>query len=111
MPETGFQKAGVPLSVNNIIGFPGETRDLVFDTLNLNRQMKFDTTNAYAFAPFHGTQLYDLCLKEGLIEDNFTIRNLTIDAALDLPDLSKEEILGLRKTFALLCQNGQRVLA
>jgi len=28
----------IPLTVNNIIGFPYETRDLVFDTIELNRQ-------------------------------------------------------------------------
>lgn len=94
-------EAGIPLSVNNIIGFPGETRKLVFDTINLNRQLKFDTTNAYAFAPFHGTSLYEACLKEGLISASRTIRAVTIDAGLDMPQLSRKEIEGLRKTFAL----------
>ena len=26
----------IPFSVNNIIGFPGETRELAFDTIELN---------------------------------------------------------------------------
>ncbi len=94
-------QAEIPLAVNNIIGFPGETRELVFDTINLNRKLKFDTTNAYAFAPFHGTPLHDVCLKQGLISDSRTIGSLTIDAGLDMPQLSRDEIEGLRKTFAL----------
>jgi radical SAM superfamily enzyme YgiQ (UPF0313 family) len=93
--------AGIPLTVNNIIGFPGETRELVFDTIALNRQLIFDTTNAYAFAPFHGTDLHERCVNDGLISRKRTVQNLTIDTALDMPQLPRSEIEGLRKTFAL----------
>jgi radical SAM superfamily enzyme YgiQ (UPF0313 family) len=34
---------GVKFSVNNIIGFPDETRDLAFDTVRLNREINADT--------------------------------------------------------------------
>jgi len=94
-------QAGIPLSVNNIIGFPGETRELVFDTIRLNRQLTFDTTNAYVFAPFHGTRLHDLCIRQGLIAPSQTIHSLTMDTSLDMPQLPRREIDGLRKTFAL----------
>ncbi|MCP4377412.1 MAG: radical SAM protein, partial [bacterium] len=94
-------QAGIPLSINNIIGFPGETRELVFDTIGLNRQLTFDTTNAYVFAPFHGTSLYDLCASQGLISPSQTVHNLTMDAGLDMPQFPRKEIDGLRKTFAL----------
>lgn len=94
-------QAEIPLAINNIIGFPDETRELVFDTINLNRKLRFDTSNAYAFSPFHGTPLYEACLRKGLISEGRTIKNLTIDAGLDMPNLSKKEIEGLRKTFAL----------
>lgn len=94
-------EAGIPLTINNILGFPGETRELVFDTINLNRKLKFDTTNAYAFSPFHGTPLHEVCLKNGLISEDRTVKNLTIDTVLDTPNLPKQEVEGLRKTFAL----------
>ena len=29
----------IPISVNNIMGFPFETRELVFDTIELNRNI------------------------------------------------------------------------
>ena len=74
-----LKKAGIPLSINNIIGFPDETRELIFDTIELNRQMNFDTTNAYAFTPFHGTALYDYCLKKGYIEPDALAGCLTKD--------------------------------
>lgn len=93
--------AGIPVSVNNIIGFPDETRELVFDTIELNRQISFDTTNAYAFTPFHGTPLHEYCVKKGYINMSDIVGCLTIDTPLDMPQLSKKEIEGLRKTFAL----------
>ena len=35
-----LDNANIPVTVNNILGFPDETRELVFDTINLNRSIK-----------------------------------------------------------------------
>jgi len=95
-------EAGIPLTVNNIIGFPHENRDLVFDTIRLNRKIKFDSCNAYAFYPFMGTPLYDLCLREGFLNDVDTTKGcLTKGSRLNMPGLSNEEIRGLMRTFVL----------
>jgi len=96
-----FADAGIPLTVNNIIGFPDETRDLIFDTIELNRKLTFDTSNSAAFAPFHGTPLHELCVERGLISSDFSPGSVNVDVSLDMPQLSKEEIKGLRRTFAL----------
>ncbi|MBT4671939.1 MAG: B12-binding domain-containing radical SAM protein [Rhodospirillaceae bacterium] len=95
------EQAEIPLTVNNIIGFPGETRELIFDTVHLNRNLTFDSVNASPFAPFHGTDLQTVCVKEGFIEPDHTPGSFLSDFALDQPQLSREEVLGLRKTFAL----------
>lgn len=92
---------GIPLTVNNIIGFPDETRELIFDTIELNRQLVFDTVNAIPFAPFHGTPLHKLCVEKGLISKDFTPGSINVDISLDMPQLSKEEVRGLQRTFAL----------
>ncbi|MBU0477123.1 B12-binding domain-containing radical SAM protein [bacterium] len=93
--------AGIPLTVNNIIGFPDETRELVFDTIELNRKLTFDTTNALAFSPFHGTPLHKVCVERGYISKSFNPGSLNVDASLNMPQLSREEIIGLRRTFSL----------
>ena len=93
--------AGIALSLNNIIGFPNETRDLIFDTINLNREMAFDTTSGYAFTPFYGTELRTISVKQGFIPDNYLSRTHTLGLGLDQPQLSRGEVDGLRKTFAL----------
>ena len=94
-------KAGIPLTINNIIGFPDETRELVFDTIELNRNLAFDTVNAVPFAPFHGTPLHELCVERKYISRDFTCGSLNVDAPLDMPQLSREEIVGLKRTFTL----------
>ena len=92
---------GIPLTVNNIIGFPDETRELLFDTIELSRKLTFDTVNAVPFAPFHGTPLHKLCVEKGYISEDFNPGSLNVDAPLDMPQLSREEIKGLRRTFTL----------
>ncbi len=94
--------AGIPLTVNNIIGFPEENRDLVFDTIALNRKLIVDTTNCVAFAPFRGTPLHKVCVEKGYIKaDQLGFGSMTTSLFLDLPTFPKEEIQGLRRTFSL----------
>ena len=45
-------ESGIPFSVNNIIGFPGETRELIFDTIRLIRKIKgYDSLSVTVFVP------------------------------------------------------------
>ena len=96
-----LNKCNLPFSVNNIMGFPTETRELVFDTIELNRQIKADSVNAYSFSPFHGTPLRDMAERLGYI-DHFTIaRSLTKQTLLDMPQFRPADIEGLRRCFVL----------
>ena len=56
-----LDNANLPVTVNNIMGFPDETRELIFDTINLNRSIKTATINAYLYNPYPGTALYEIC--------------------------------------------------
>jgi len=94
-------ECGIPATINNIIGFPYETRELVWDTININRLVKFDTSNANAFTPFRGTELYDLCIKEGYLKEGTFVNCITKGSVLNMPQLSQKEINGLVKTFSL----------
>ncbi len=100
--------AGIPLTVNNIIGFPDETRELVFDTIELNRKLIFDTTNCATFAPFHGAPLQKLCVEKGYISEDLIFGSINVDVPLDMPQLSKDEIRGLRRTFAMYARMPKR---
>ena len=91
----------IPVTVNNILGFPGETRELIFDTIDLNRQLKSDSVNAFYFAPYHGTPMRQECEEKGYIERQTTARGVTVAAVMDMPQLSKDALLGLVRTFSL----------
>jgi len=94
-------EVNIPLTVNNMIGFPGETRELIFDTIELNQQLTVDTTNCSVFSPFHGTPLQKLCVEKGYIDNDFIFGSINVDAPLNMPQLSREEIKSLRRVFAL----------
>jgi len=106
-----LDNANLSVTVNNIMGFPDETRDLIFDTINLNRSIKSATINAYLYNPYPGTALYEVCKEKGYLPkegDEKTIdTHLSTEAfpyfktILNLPTISKLELCGLQKTFVL----------
>jgi radical SAM superfamily enzyme YgiQ (UPF0313 family) len=92
---------GIPISVNNIIGFPTETRELAFDTIELNRHFKSDGVNAYSFTPFHGTPLRKLSEDLGFINKGDLARCISQPTMISMPHFPKEEIEGVRRCFVL----------
>jgi len=90
---------GLKYAVNNIIGFPEETRALAFDTIRLNRQINADTRNMYTFTPFHGTKLRDVAVKQGLIDPELIVTSLNQPTVLNMPQFLAHEIEGLRRCF------------
>lgn len=92
---------GIPISVNNIIGFPRETRKLAFDTIELNRFIKSDGINAYAYTPFHGTPLRGLAEALGCVRKGSLARCINKPTIISMPQFPKEEIQGLLRCFVL----------
>jgi len=92
---------GVQFSVNNITGFPDETRKLAMDTVEINRKINSDNANLYTFAPFHGTPLRQVCESKGLIKHDTITKCLTDKPVFEMPQYPVEEIMGLRKCFIL----------
>lgn len=95
-----LKKYKIPVTVNNIIGFPDETRDMIFDTINLNREINADSISVFIFVPYHGTVLREIALKKGYITENTETHSI-VYPALDMSQLSKDSILGLLRTFPL----------
>lgn len=94
-------------SLNNIIGFPFETRELIHETTKLNRQLfKLNNRvrcNISVFTPFRGCELYDLCVSRGLLEPVPYINNTNIsgESLLKFEHLTPDELKGLYRTFPL----------
>lgn len=93
---------GIAYSVNNIIGFPDETREMAFDTIELNRHIDSTDRNAYAFTPFHGVPLRRTCEEQGLLKDGDIVSSIFVNGSmLNMPQFAQEDINGLLKTFNL----------
>lgn len=95
------EKYNVPYTVNNIIGFPDETRELIFDTIEINHQINPRTINCYIFAPYKGTSLYEYCIKKNYLDNSAKIHHLLDGARLNMNSISYEELKGLQRTFPL----------
>jgi len=91
----------IPVSVNNITGFPTETRELAFDTIRMNRELQVDTMNCYTFMPYHGTPLRDMVIRLGYLEPDALTCSLTAGSILNMPQYPREEIRNVVRCFSL----------
>jgi len=104
---TILEKLEIGASINNIIGFPFENRGLIFDTIDLNRELLKNNPkleiNVFIFTPYRGCSLYDLCKETGLLEDSHSISSSTLSSKsiLNFSKEFEEDLIGLIRTFNL----------
>jgi anaerobic magnesium-protoporphyrin IX monomethyl ester cyclase len=96
-----LDKYTIPVTINNMIGFPDDTRDLVFDTVELNRALGTDSVNCYIFTPYKGTAMYDDAVAKGFLEEGTQTNSIITGSILNMASITKDEILGLVRTFSL----------
>ena len=97
-----LRKYGIQYSCNNIVGFPLETPELHKDTIELNRALKAHTASCSIFTPFRGTPLRELCIKNNYLEDANCIAPTNSESSiLNMPQFTKDQILGKARTFVL----------
>jgi len=100
-------KYNIRPTVNSMMGLPDETREEVFETLELNRKIAKilkgnRNLNIFTFVPFHGTALRTMCINKGYVNPEEPIPfSFYKESMLTMPQLSKEEIAGLEKTAHL----------
>lgn len=107
-----LKKYGFYVGTNNIIGFPEETREMIFDTIRLNRKldriMGGMDVNGFVFQPYKGTELREYCEQKGYIHNGVELDTLIGDPVIKNPNLSREELIGLLKTFTLYVKMDKR---
>lgn len=97
-----FHKNGVYASAFGMLGLPYETRELVFETIELFRRCQPRTYAVGIYKPFMGSHLREICIKEGFFNpsnDSYIYPDHI--SVLKMPQFPKEEIEGLYKTFYL----------
>lgn len=96
--------SGIPFTLNIVVGFPYETRKLLFDSIEFIRQIRnFDSLSVNVFVPYHGTILREMALKEGWLDPSRQTTSVIAESILEMPApyLSGPEILGLQRAFPL----------
>jgi len=97
-----MHKYNIRISGNVIIGAPSEGRKEIFETIELVRKCKPSAFNVNFLMPFYGTVIRNLCIEKGYIDHNFMVNGrVALEPILNMPQISKSELEGLRRTFAL----------
>lgn len=92
------RKYELRVTANYMMGLPFETEEDARQTIELNRIVNPPSIAVTFFTPFIGTELYDVCIKEGFYKP-FT-ENVYENPPLDMPQLKQEKILSLVKEFS-----------
>ena len=88
-----LRRYNLKLYTCNMIGIPGETPETIEETIALNRQLRPDEFQFSVFYPYPLTELYDLCVAQGLIKPGARLSSYySKESVLDLPTLSAEEL-------------------
>lgn len=68
-----IKKKGIKLKPFFIVGFPEETEDTLNDTVAAIKKIKCDHLYYSIFTPYPGTEAFEFCKENGMIDDNFDI--------------------------------------
>jgi radical SAM superfamily enzyme YgiQ (UPF0313 family) len=96
--------SGIPFTLNILVGMPYETRELLFDSIRLCREIHtFDSLSVNVFVPYHGTVLREMALREGWLDPNVQTTSVIAKSILSMPPpyLQPDEILSLQRVFPL----------
>lgn len=84
-----------------MIGIPYETREEIFESIRLCREIKSTVAEVNIFQPLPGQDLREVCIREGFITGNEPQLSFTGGSQLKMPQITAEEINNLRRVFML----------
>lgn len=93
-------RTGIRVGANVIIGFPGESRSQIFETIELVRESSPTSTMIHLFQPYKKTVLREESIKLGLITSEYNCGDYRFES-MGTGIISSEELLGLQRTFNL----------
>ena len=96
-----FGKSGIELVVNNIIGYPGETKEQLQATINLVKKVRpyIVSASAFIFTPYHGTWLREYSIKKGYLDENVICSNIWSGSVLKNQEISNEVLTFTQANF------------
>ena len=66
-----YRKNGISVTAYNIIGFPSETEEEIWETINLNYKSKPSFSTVSFFQPWEGTALKKTSLEDGSLNEKY----------------------------------------
>ncbi len=100
------RKHELRVTANYMVGLPYESEEDVRKTIELNRYVDPPSIAVTFFTPFIGTELYDVCIKEGFYKP--FRENVYEYPPLDMPQLKPEKIKQLVGEFTQDFQSYQK---
>jgi radical SAM superfamily enzyme YgiQ (UPF0313 family) len=100
-----YQRHGIKLLTENVLGTPGETFDQAMETLQVNMRIKPTIANASIFAPYPKLEMTRYAIANGFFDGDFDSLNDNYyhGSVLKFADeADKGRILNLRCFFSLL---------
>jgi anaerobic magnesium-protoporphyrin IX monomethyl ester cyclase len=103
-----LNESNIPYGLNVIIGMPGETREMVFESIRMIKKMKgYDGIGISIFIPYHGTALRQYAIDNGMLDPNWISNDgyLLGGTPLVMPPecLQPDEIWELASTLKYYC--------
>jgi len=86
------KKYGIKILAFNMVGIPNETGDNIRETIKLNKKVRPNIIFASIFRPYPGTELFNLCKKNGWLTKRRVSSYFENTSVLDLPSISNKEI-------------------
>jgi radical SAM superfamily enzyme YgiQ (UPF0313 family) len=87
------RRYGLEVYTCNMLGIPGETAEMIEETLALNRELEPAGMQFSVFYPYPMTELYDMCVREGYLTEEVGLHGYyEPESVLQLPTLSSAEL-------------------
>jgi anaerobic magnesium-protoporphyrin IX monomethyl ester cyclase len=93
------RKYDIRTTANYILGLPYETEEDVWESIRFNNRLAPPSIAVHYFVPFLGTELYDLCVKQGFYSGFDPGADVYRESPLETPTLSKQRINELLHVF------------
>mgnify|MGYP001613870661 CR=1 FL=1 len=107
-----INKRKIRLATQNILGFPEETVDLAFATIELNASIKPEIADCSILNPYPGTDIYDFAKQNNYLDNDFDFNNLHghsnayLDSQLKVTSVIRnkhiKQLINLRCFFMIL---------
>lgn len=93
-----------------IMGVPTETRQHIFEGIRLIKRCKPSACDTFFLFPYKGSEIHKYCVEHGLLEPDQPKEygDTHYDYIIKHPDLSVEELRGLRKTFSMYVNTDEK---